>query len=112
VAPTGLTVVTGCDGWLSAGAQLTWAASEGATAYRIYRSEGGAFRLLDTVTAVEPTSQAGPGSGPSPRNAVGYLDGDLGVSLTYAYRVQAVDGLRVSARSPAVVAETPLLCLT
>jgi serine/threonine-protein kinase len=112
-APTGLTVVTGCDGWLSAGAQLSWAPSEGATAYRIYRSEGGPFRLLDTVSAADPTSQIGPGSGPGAGSAaVGYLDGDLGVSLTYAYRVQAVDGVRVSARSPAVVAETPLLCLT
>jgi serine/threonine-protein kinase len=111
-APTGLTVVTGCAGWLSAGAQLTWVPTEGATAYRVYRSEGGAFRLLDTVTAIEPASQTGPGSGPNPQDAVRYVDGDLGVSLTYAYRVQAVDGIRVSARSPAVVAETPLLCLT
>ncbi|HEY7668644.1 MAG TPA: serine/threonine-protein kinase [Actinomycetota bacterium] len=113
--PTGLTVITGCDGWLSAGAQLTWSASEGATAYRIFRSEsGGGFRLVDTVSAAE-TSLAFPGPASGVGGAGGtlrYLDGDLGVSLSYAYRVQAVDGLRVSARSAAVTADTPLLCLT
>jgi len=112
-APTGLTVVTGCDGWLSAGAELSWAPADRATAYRVYRSEGGAFRLLDTIPAVDAGSS--PGSGPTGTGAGGsirYRDADLGVSLSYAYRVQATDGLRVSARSAAVVVDTPFLCLT
>jgi hypothetical protein len=111
--PTGLAVVTGCDGWLSAGAELTWAPTEGATAYRVYRSEGGAFRLIDVVSAIGTASRTGPGSGPGTGvRGERYLDGDLGVSLSYAYRVQAVDGVRVSARSASVVADTPLFCLT
>jgi hypothetical protein len=109
--------VTSCDGWLSAGAELTWSPVEGATAYRVYRSEGAGFRLLDTVPAVVATTEVPPGSRPSEgeqvgSRLVGYRDGDLGVSLSYAYRVQAVEGLRVSARSVPVAADTPLLCLT
>ncbi|MFN8233665.1 MAG: hypothetical protein U0V56_09410 [Actinomycetota bacterium] len=116
-APTGLTVVTGCDGWLSAGAELSWAPADGATAYRVYRSEGGAFRLLDTVPSVGAGANLGSGPGSGPVGAGGggvvrYRDADLGVSLSYAYRVQATDGLRVSPRSGAVVVDTPFLCLT
>lgn len=116
-APTGLTVVTGCDGWLSAGAELTWSPVEGATAYRVYRSEGASYRLLATVSALAVTAEMGPGSGPAAGEGIGsrlarYRDGDLGVSLSYAYRVQAVEGLRVSARSAPVAVDTPLLCLT
>jgi eukaryotic-like serine/threonine-protein kinase len=107
-APTGLSVISDCDGWLSAGAELRWTPSPGATGYRVYRSEGGSFRLIDTVTTTEAMSITASGAG----GGAGYRDGDLGVSLSYAYRVQALDGLRVSARSAAVATDTPLLCLT
>jgi hypothetical protein len=113
--PAGLTVATGCDGWLSAGAEISWSPSEGATAYRIFRSEsGGGWTAIDTVAAPE---LAAPGAGDpglvpdASGRALRYRDGDLGVSLTYGYRIQALDGIRVSARSTAVYADTPLLCL-
>ncbi len=114
--PTGLTVISGCDGWLSAGAELTWNPSEGASAYRVFRSEsGGAFRLVDMVSAAEatvvPLGPASSGTGGAGQ-VLRFRDGDLGISLSYAYRVQAVDGLRVSRRSGAVTVGTPLLCLT
>jgi hypothetical protein len=110
--PAGLTAVGGCDGWLSAAAELRWDPTADASAYRIYRSEGGAYRLIDTVSSVDVTA-LGPGAGGAAgSSAARYLDADLGVSLSYAYRVQAVDGVRVSARSAPVAVDTPLLCLT
>jgi eukaryotic-like serine/threonine-protein kinase len=105
-APAGVAVSSACDGWLSALAELSWVPAEGADAYRILRSEGGGgWQAIDVVVA---DGSAGTG----PDRPVTYVDPELGVALTYRYRVQAMDGPLVSPGSAEAVTETPFLCFT
>jgi hypothetical protein len=97
-APAGVTATTSCDGWLSTGTDISWEPVEGATGYEIWR-RGSAD---DTFTRLEPVGA----------DVTAVRDVDLGVDMTYTYRVRAVDAPAVGAWSVAAVARTPLLCLT
>jgi tRNA A-37 threonylcarbamoyl transferase component Bud32 len=98
-APSGLAASTGCDGFLSARAQLSWtpAGPEGA-GYEIWRREPGVsrYRLIGRVDDWRTTT---------------FSDTGLGVDITYRYVVRAADGLRMSAPSREVAAPTPLFCV-
>jgi serine/threonine-protein kinase len=97
-APTGVTATTSCDGWLSTGTDVSWEPVAGATGYEIWR-RGSAD---DTFTRLEPVGA----------DVTAVRDVDLGVDMTYTYRVRAVDPPAVGAWSAAAVARTPLFCLT
>jgi serine/threonine protein kinase len=97
---TSLEALGECDGFFQARASLSWQASASPTAdgYEIYRSESpdGPYESIGIV----------PG-----RNAVRYVDVDLGLNSTYYYRVRAMSGSRVSAFSSSAQAETPFFCV-
>ena len=96
--PTELATAASCDGMFSTGIDLTWIASAPADGYEIRRREGEDRYVL--VARVRGAS------------AEAFRDTDLGVDTTYAYRVRAFHGPRVSRWSNVVEVATPLLCLT
>lgn len=97
-APQGFATVTSCDGFLATGADLSWSAVSGASAYELWRrSPSGAPWERVTTTAASVTS---------------FRDADLGVNSTYVYRARALDGPLPGRWSEAATARTPLFCFT
>jgi eukaryotic-like serine/threonine-protein kinase len=97
-APSGLEVIASCDGWMSTGVDLSWTPPQSADAIQVWRWDPGAedFLLIGSV-------------GP---DATFVRDADLGVDVTYRYRLRAVRGPYVSPWSNEAEVGTPLLCVT
>jgi hypothetical protein len=98
VAPGHLSGFATCDGWLSAGTNLTWTVSGSPQGIQIWR-RGLSSEAWDHVTTVGGARTA-------------YRDKDLGVGTGYSYRLRAIEGPRVSHWSETIHVGTPFLCLT
>jgi hypothetical protein len=97
-APSGLAVTASCDGWMSTGVDLSWTPPRTADAIQVWRWDPGAddFALVGSL-------------GPD----VSFVrDADLGVDVTYRYRLRAVRGPYISPWSNEAEVGTPLLCVT
>ncbi len=97
-APAGVTATASCDGFLSTGVDVGWAAIAGADGYEVWRRSASGQQWSAVATT-------GPAAG-------AIRDADLGVDASYVYRVR---GLRAGAGgswSDEVTVGTPLLCLT
>ncbi|MGZ4131537.1 MAG: protein kinase domain-containing protein [Actinomycetota bacterium] len=97
-APTGLAAGASCDGFLSAGVDLSWGPVPGATGYQIWR-RGTSGEPWTQVTQV--------GAG-----ATALRDHELGLNAFYVYRVRGLDGPLPGRWSAPTTARTPGLCLT
>jgi serine/threonine protein kinase len=96
--PAGLSGESSCDGWMAAGASISWQAVDGATAYEIWRrgSADADFALVASVDA----------------GTTWFRDSGLGIDATYRYRVRAMDGPLTGAWSTEIEGSTPRVCLT
>ena len=97
-APTGVTATASCDGFLSTGVDVGWAAVAGSDGYEVWRRSAGGQTWTEVATAGSATG--------------GVRDTDLGVDTSYTYRVRAVRGGGAGTWSEEVTVGTPLLCLT
>jgi hypothetical protein len=97
-APSGVTATASCDGFLSTGVDVGWAAVGGADGYEVWRRSAGG----EAWTAVTTTG--------STTGAI--READLGVDTSYVYRVRAVRAGTAGMWSGEVTVGTPLLCLT
>ena len=97
-APTDVTAVASCDGWLSTGADVTWSPVAGASGYELWRrgTADDGFELVATLAS----------------GVTAVRDVDLGIDTTYTFRVRGLDGQAPGAWSHAAVVATPLFCLT
>jgi hypothetical protein len=96
-APDGLAATASCDGLFSTAVDLAWTGATPVKGYEIWRRGGSDGRLL--VARLRGA------------HATVFHDADLGVDASYAYRVRAFDGPRVSEWSNRVEVATPFLCL-
>jgi serine/threonine-protein kinase len=89
-----------CGGFFQAIATVSWRASASriTDGYVVYRSESpeGPYESIATL----------PG-----RNAISYVDEDVGLNSTYYYTVRATSGSRVSSLSASAQADTPFFCV-
>jgi len=97
-APADLVATASCDGLFSTRVDLTWSGEAPVKGYEIWRGSGTDDRALNTRVRGVHTDA--------------YRDADLGVDASYAYRIRAFAGLRVSEWSNVAEVDTPFLCLT
>ncbi|MET0801526.1 MAG: protein kinase [Actinomycetota bacterium] len=96
-SPDELAATASCDGLFSTGVDLTWTGAAPVKGYEIWRSGGSDGRMLVARLRGVHTSE--------------FRDTDLGVDASYAYRIRAFDGPRMSEWSNRVEVATPFLCL-
>jgi eukaryotic-like serine/threonine-protein kinase len=97
-APSGVTATASCDGFLSTGVDVGWAAVTGADGYEVWRRSAGGETWGEVTSAGSATGTV--------------RDTDLGVDTSYIYRVRAVRGGAAGLWSDEITVGTPLLCLT
>ncbi|CAN5726563.1 hypothetical protein BH18ACT17_BH18ACT17_04780 [soil metagenome] len=97
-APADLVATASCDGLFSTRVDLTWSGEAPVKGYEISRGSGTDDRALITRVRGVHTDA--------------YRDPELGVDASYAYRIRAFAGLRVSEWSNVAEVDTPFLCLT